>query len=419
MKTGRIKCRECGEEIRRKNLQKHSQEKHSTTGTVSVVVPQAMKPSQKDMSISTRELRDGVRLAVKHSYEYAYQGVPFQVIDPILKKLAPTLNTTVRHTLIFTMETLMKYWRMKLAGSALFWTHKPVKDKRLVVARPHFSPSTSSGSDTETSDGTSSPESSRHESAAQGEIQVHTAGEQSGLQLTELTSTETAGDLILTVHDEVSLPHPTSQPLQAKEFVRKRKKKGAVQSNVTNLVASAPIPFTSTGTQNLATSEKAEAAQPRRDKYRRTSGQTQREGVVSPEGQRGSAGSTAKSGKSPHRSSVERGHYGRRDSSRPGSHSRERQRDEVRASTERRGDQLWSREHWQPRHFATQHRMAWRNAPPGRFQRGGTRYLPPRSSPARRVEPRHSAEVDSSRAARHGLEALRQALEYMDRQHHL
>ena len=203
MKTGRIKCCECGEEIR-KNLQKHSQEKHCMTGTVSAVA-QAMKPSQKGMSISTQELRDGVCLAVKHSYKYAYLRVPFQVIDAILKKLAPTLNSMVCHTLIFTMETLMKYWRMKLAGSALLWTHKPVKDKRLVVARPQFSPSPSSGSDTETSDGTSSSESSRHESAAQGKIQVHTAGEQSGLQLTELTSTEPAGDLILTVH--TSAPH--------------------------------------------------------------------------------------------------------------------------------------------------------------------------------------------------------------------
>ena len=63
-----------------------------------------MAGTSRSISISTDKFRGEVRRAVEKIHIYSLQGVPFGLMDSIVKRTCPSLNTTARHAVIFSLE---------------------------------------------------------------------------------------------------------------------------------------------------------------------------------------------------------------------------------------------------------------------------------------------------------------------------
>ena len=108
-KQRRVVCRHCNEKVRRSRIATHV---CVTTDKVT-----AEDPSVPYKEPSPQVFRESVRTAVEKTYLYAYQCVPFALIDAVIKKVSPVLNTAARHAVIITMESMAERGRLILADA--------------------------------------------------------------------------------------------------------------------------------------------------------------------------------------------------------------------------------------------------------------------------------------------------------------
>jgi len=97
-------CKVCGRSLRRKNLRQHMMETHFKGIS-------SMPLDQKSYSITTEELRANVNQAVDKIHIATLQGVPFGVLDSMLKAASPGLNTIARHSVIMTIRRVAETTR--------------------------------------------------------------------------------------------------------------------------------------------------------------------------------------------------------------------------------------------------------------------------------------------------------------------
>jgi len=110
-KQRRVVCRHCNEKVRRSRIATH-------------ICVTTAKVTEEDPSVPYKEFspqvfRESVRTTVEKTYLYAYQCVPFALIDAVIKKVSPVLNTAARHAVIITMESMAERERLILADAKI------------------------------------------------------------------------------------------------------------------------------------------------------------------------------------------------------------------------------------------------------------------------------------------------------------
>ena len=202
-----ISCHVCGKRCRRRRFSRHLQLVHDVMRASECVQSQPSTeekpPVHKDQSLSTPALRHAVRNAVNHCFDMVTQGVPFPALDTIMKGVSPNLATVARHATIFSMQTMNRISHQRLAALEVSWKVKPVQGEQGDIVSREHSPSASSRSDTEVSQGSSSPELGKSgEKAKSTEQSSSILVPQQHLQLTELSHSAITDDLSDTQGDQ-------------------------------------------------------------------------------------------------------------------------------------------------------------------------------------------------------------------------
>ena len=107
-KQRRVVCRHCNEKVRSRIAT------HICATTAKVTEENPSVPYKES---SPQVFRESVRTAVEKTYLYTYQCVPFGLIDAVIKKVSPVLNTAARHAVIITMESMAERGRLILADA--------------------------------------------------------------------------------------------------------------------------------------------------------------------------------------------------------------------------------------------------------------------------------------------------------------
>jgi len=102
-KQHRVTCHKCGVRVWARSIKQHCCVTLPVcTGSTAEFAEQgADRMSSKAESscgtITTPELRHGVRVAVRRTREFVFQNVDFKLLDGIVKKTTPNLCTIARH----------------------------------------------------------------------------------------------------------------------------------------------------------------------------------------------------------------------------------------------------------------------------------------------------------------------------------
>ena len=221
-------CQYCLKDIIRRYYSLHLRKAHAVT-TITPKVTRPAVPStssardnEKD-SITTPILKHQVRVAVNHCYDFVLMGIPFHTLDPVIKKVAPKLNTAARHATAVAMEATIRKQRIKMSAMACEWDNRPVESRRRIVAKRDYSKSLSSKSGTTTCSCSSS---STNVEDREKDVSPKTPTRVEDtpiLQMTELSGHAVTDDLIMTVQDEdPPLPYSTSllvsKPSQCSQY---------------------------------------------------------------------------------------------------------------------------------------------------------------------------------------------------------
>ena len=147
-KQHRVTCHKCGVRVRARNIKQHCCKTVCAESTAEVAEQVAGRMSGLAESscgtITTPELRQSVRKAVRRTQEFVFQNVDFKLLDGIVKKVTPNLCTVARHSVIFAMQTMANYARMSFAKAERMSRAGTIVARTETVTAPASSGSTCS-----------------------------------------------------------------------------------------------------------------------------------------------------------------------------------------------------------------------------------------------------------------------------------